>query len=106
MLRVSIRKVHPDKVEELTAWLGELNGPRRDEALATLVDEGCRHETAVLIQGQDGPVIVYVMEVEDDEASRAAAASSTHPVDVDHKRVMGAALADRVEGQVLLDLRP
>ena len=28
MLRVSIRKVHPDKVEELTAWLAELNGPR------------------------------------------------------------------------------
>lgn len=106
MLRVSIRKVHSEKLSMLVDWLAEIDGPRRSEALATLVDEGCRHETALLIDGPDGPVVVYVMEVEDEEASRAAAERSAHPVDADHKRVMGEALAERVPAQVLLDLRP
>jgi uncharacterized protein (TIGR03085 family) len=62
--------------------------PRRVEALATLVDEGCTHEQAYLIEGTEGPVVVYVMEVDDIEASQEAARSSEHPIDADHKRVM------------------
>lgn len=106
MLRVSVRKVRPEKLSMLVDWLAEIDGPRRAEALATLVDEGCRHETALLIDGPDGPIVIYVMEVENEEDSRAAAAQSVHPVDADHKRVMSEALAERVPAQVLVDLRP
>lgn len=106
MLRVALKHVHPAKVDELRMWLAAVGGPRRDEALATLVDEGCRHETAMLIEGQDGPVLVYVMEVDDVEASRRAAAQSTHPIDAEHRRVMQQTCGDAVNREVLLDLRP
>lgn len=83
-----------------------MNGPRRQEGLATLLDEGCSHELALLIEGKDGPVVVYVMEVEDVETSQEAARSSRHPIDADHRRVMGATVGDSVPYEVLLDLRP
>ena len=39
MLRVSIKRVRPDCVDELRAWMGTVNVQRRDEALATLAEE-------------------------------------------------------------------
>ena len=104
MLRVTIRNVHADKVDELREWLHMVNDRRRAEALATLVDEGCSHEQALLIDGKDGPVVVYVMEVADVEESRRAAEKSTHPIDADHRNVMRGALGDVVPSELLLDL--
>jgi Family of unknown function (DUF6176) len=68
MLRVAIRRVNPGRADELREWLSEANGPRREEALATLVDEGCNHEQAFLIEGAEGPVVIYVMQVDDIDA--------------------------------------
>jgi hypothetical protein len=104
MLRVAIRQVNPGHVEELRRWLAETNGPRRIEALATLAEEGCSHEQAFLIEGKDGPVVIYVMEVDDVERSREGAASSQHQIDADHKRVMQAAVGGPVPAELLLDL--
>lgn len=104
MLRVAVRRVHPDKVDLLRDWLAQVHGPRRDEALATLVDEGCRHEMAFLMDGADGPVVIYVMEVEDVEASRAENVQSMHPIDADHKRVMTEAVGEPLQLELLLDL--
>jgi hypothetical protein len=104
MLRVAIRYVHPEHVDDLRQWLRTVDGPRREEALATLVDETCTHEQAFLIEGKEGPVVVYVMEVEDVERSRQAAEGSSHPIDADHRRVMRRALGDAVPAEVLLDL--
>src|SRR5580658_1692341 len=94
MLRVAVHHVNPGQEDELRQWLAEAGGPRRMEALATLVGEGCTHEQAILIPGRDGPVLIYLMEVEDAERSRAAAHSSEHPIDADHRRVMQATLGD------------
>ncbi len=69
-----------------------------------LMDEGCRHEQAYLIDGADGPVLVYVMEVAEIEQSERAAEASEHPIDADHRRVMAVALGDRVPAELLLDL--
>jgi hypothetical protein len=104
MLRVAIRKVRADHIDLLREWLGQANGPRRQEALATLVDEGCRHEQAYLIDGADGPVMVYVMEVVEVGRPERAAEFSPHPIDADHKRVMSLALAGQVNAELLLDL--
>jgi hypothetical protein len=82
----------------------QANGPRREEALATMMDEGCRHEQAYLIDGAEGPVIVYVMEVAEIEQSERAAEASVHPIDADHKRMMALALGDQVPAELLLDL--
>lgn len=106
MLRVAIRHVHADKVDELRDWLQTVNGPRRAEALATLVDETCGHEQVLLIEGKDGPVVVYVMEVADVERSRRAAEQSSHPIDADHRRVIQRAVGDAVPSEMLLDLYP
>jgi hypothetical protein len=105
MLRVAIRRVNPGRADELREWLAEVNGPRREEALASLVDEGCTHEQAFLIEGADGPVVVYIMEVDDVEASKEAARSSRHPIDADHKRAMDLAVGDPLPSELLLDLR-
>jgi hypothetical protein len=106
MLRVANRRVNPGRADQLRQWLAQVNGPRRKEALATLVDEGCTHEQALLIEGSEGPVIVYVMEVEDIEVSEAAVKSSGHPIDADHKRVMEEAVGEPLPAELLLDLRP
>ena len=105
MLRVSIRHVDPDQLDDLRAWFVEVVGPRRQEALATLQDEGCSHEKAVLIEGKDGPVLIYLMEVEDEERSAQAAATSQHAIDADHKRVMQRVLGEPVYSETLLDLQ-
>jgi hypothetical protein len=105
MLRVAIRRVNPGRADQLREWLAGVNGPRREEALATLVDEGCTHEQAFLIEGAEGPVVVYVMEVDDIEASQEVARSSGHQIDADHQRVMEQAVGDPVPSELLLDLR-
>ena len=105
MLRVVIRQVHPEHVGLLRAWLREVDGPRRTEALATLAEEGCTHEQAVLIEGADGPILVYVMEIHDEDSSRDAAATSGHKIDAEHKRVMALAVGQQVHSELLLDLR-
>lgn len=104
MMRVSLRRIKPDHLDELRQWLQTANGPRRAEALATLADEGCRHEQAYLISDSDGPMLLYVMEVEDIERSQLDAGSSLHLIDADHERVMGRAIGDPVEAELLLDL--
>jgi hypothetical protein len=105
MLRVAIRRVNPGRADQLREWLAEVNGPRREEALATLVDEGCSHEQVFLIEGPEGPLVVYVMEVDDIEASEEAARSSGYQIDADHKRVMEETVGDPLPSELLLDLR-
>jgi hypothetical protein len=105
MLRVAIRPVKPGRAGQLRAWLAEVNGSRREEALATLADEGCTHEQAFLIEGAEGPLLIYVMEVDDIEASQEAARSSAHPIDAVHKRVMERSVGDPLPAELLLDLR-
>lgn len=106
MLRVAIRHVHPEHVDDLRDWLRTVNDERRAEALATLVDETCTHEQAFLIEGKDGPVVVYVMEVEDVGRSQQAVERSSHPIDADHQAVMRRAVGHEVPSELLLDLRP
>jgi hypothetical protein len=104
MLRVVIRQVQPGRTEELRAWLAQAGGPRRQEALDTLADEGCAHEMAFLIEGKDGPVVVYAMEVEDERKVMEAFSSSRHQIDAEHKQVMEGTLGANVHSEVLLNL--
>lgn len=104
MINLVVRKVKSEELELFREWMGQLNGARRDEALATLADEGCSHEMAVLIEGPEGPLVIYAMEVESIEKSRAAADNSTHPIDKEHRAVMERALAERPTFEILLDL--
>ena len=94
MLQVSIRRVHPGHLDLLCDLLGQVGGPRRDEALATLEDEGVRHEMALLIETKDGPA-----------HARRAVEQSRHRIDVEHKRVLRKTIGAAVDAKLMLDLR-
>jgi hypothetical protein len=106
MMRIRFRRVHPDKVERLRAWLAEAGGPRREEAVATLRAEGVRHETASLLMTAQGPVVAYAVEADDFDHVNAAFANSPFPIDEEHRRVMDECLAGPAESELLLDIAP
>ena len=105
MIHLVVRRVNPEHLELFREWMAELNGPRREEALATLGDEGCSHEVAVLVEVPDGHLVIYAMEVESVEKSREAADNSTHPIDKEHRAVMDKAIGELPSLEKLLDLR-
>ena len=103
MLRVSFRRIQPDREGQLRAWLAEPSA-RADEVRSTFVDEAVRHEQAFVLQTGDGPVLVYAMEAADFERGREAFARSEHAIDEEHKKVMAECLGGRVEVQPLYDV--
>ena len=103
MLRISIRRVLPGKIDRLRAWLAEL-GERKDEVEKTFVDETVRHEQAFILELSDGPVLVYAMEAEDFERSKAAYANSVHAIDSEHRAVMDECLGERISPELLYDV--
>jgi hypothetical protein len=106
MIELSVRRVKPGQEETLRSWLGQVGGSRRGEAAATLIDEGVTHETVVLVETADGPVVVYAIEADDLDRAYEVARTSRHRIDADHKRIMESALGEAVPIEVLLDLRP
>ena len=87
MLQVAISRVRPDKEVRLREWLLELN-TRADEVRETFRDETVRAEQAYIVAGSEGPLLIYVIEVEDYEKGANAYASSRHKIDAEHRAVM------------------
>jgi hypothetical protein len=87
MLNVAFQRVPADKVARIRDWMAEC-ARREDEVQATFKQEGMRAEKAWLIHNPDGSAIfVYAMDVEDIEASHAAARASKLPIDIEHQAV-------------------
>lgn len=103
MLRVSFRRIKPDKEVQLRAWLAALS-TRADEVRATFVDETVRQEQAFILQTAEGPVLVCAMEAEDFKRGRAAFNQSNHPIDEEHKSIMAECLGDDLGLQPLYDV--
>lgn len=101
---MSIRRVRDGHVERLRAWLSEVNA-RRDEVLETFAQEGVRHEQAYLLDTGSGHVLVYAMELGDEEQARAAFAASTLAIDLEHREVMNAAVGEPAGAELLYDVR-
>ena len=101
---MAIHQVREGQVERLRAWLREINS-RREEVLETFAQEGVRHEQAYLLDTGSGHVLVYAMELEDEEKARAAFASSTLPIDAQHRDVMQAALGEPAGAELLYDVQ-
>lgn len=106
MLQLAVRSVHPDQVENLRQWFTQLQTDRRDEVVATLIDETVSQETAVLIPNNGNPILIYAMEVEDPIQSKASAKSGKHPIDTEHRAVMQAALNGAPDHETILDVSP
>jgi hypothetical protein len=103
MLRVSIRRVRPEKESRLRAWLAELNS-RADEVRATFRDETVRAEQAYILPGDTGSLLVYVMEAEDFEKGSKAFAASLHKIDAEHREVMRDCLGESLQLDALYDV--
>ncbi|WP_240642433.1 DUF6176 family protein [Microbacterium sulfonylureivorans] len=101
---MSVRRLNPEMRASVEHWLGEVNGPLRSEAIETLRAEGVSHETAIILDTSDGPVIVYAMETDDIDRARRVGAASTHPIDRRHHEVMRAADDGPAPFRVVLDL--
>jgi hypothetical protein len=104
MLYVRTLRIHPDKVDLLRDWMTQLS-ERADEVRETFAQEGVRHEQAHLLHTSDGALLIYAVEAEDiDEALRVYEAS-TLPIDAEHRAMMAAVTAERLDLEPLLDLR-
>jgi hypothetical protein len=104
MLQLAIHKVKPGQEERLRAWLEELNR-RRDEVLETFSQEAMRHEVAYLLDGAEGKVLIYAMEVGDPDRAREAYRASTLPIDLEHRQVMEEVLGDPADAERLYDVQ-
>ena len=102
MLRLAFRRIKPGKEERLRAWLSELM-ERQDEVRETFVRETVRHEQAFIIEGREGPLLIYAMEAEDHEKGQRAVRASTLAIDLEHKEVMEEVLGERLEVKPLYE---
>lgn len=103
MVRVRFFKVRPEKLDRLRAWMAEL-AQRDEEVRETFRQETVRHELAYLIEGPEGPIVVYIIEAEDLEQAARAAAQRPLPIDLEHRRAMAEVLSDPVRADCLLDI--
>lgn len=106
MIHLVARRIRPDQRDRVAAWLREVDGPRRAEALESLAAECVTHETAMLIDTSDGPVIVYAMETDDLAHSQSVTDHSPRPIDAEHRAIMRAADDGAPSAEVVVDLRP
>lgn len=106
MINLTVRRLHDDQVENVAEWLTEVNGPRRDEAIRTLIAEGVDHEVAAILRTGDGAFLIYAMESDDLEHAREVGAASEAEIDTTHHEVMAAALAERPDVTRLLSIAP
>lgn len=105
VIHLAARRVCPDHRDRLVSWLREIDGPRRGEALESLDAEGVDHETAMIIETSDGPLLIYAMQTDDLVRSRAVSDESKRSVDVQHRAVTRAADDGPADAEIVLDLR-
>ena len=107
MIKLTVRRVRPGFEGPLQDWFAALQGPRREEAVATLRAEGIHHELALLLPGRDHVMLVYALQSDDLERARAVADASAERVDTDHRRVLREALLpfDAADQGLALDLQ-
>jgi hypothetical protein len=105
MIHLVARRIRPDQRDRVRTWLREVDGPRRAGALESLAAEGVTHETAMLIDTGDRPVIVYAMETDDLAHSIGVTDQSPRPFDAEHRAIMCAADDGPAIAEVVLDLR-
>jgi hypothetical protein len=103
MLAVSFRRVRPDQVDRLRAWMREVNR-RADEARETFAQETVEREMVFLIDGRDGPILVYVIEARDLEQMRRAVQERPFPIDIEHREVTSTVIEGPADVETLLDL--
>ncbi len=83
--RCVLIKLKPNSRDRVREWANTLNA-RKDEALATLRDEGVIVESAFLYRREDGDFLVYYMKAENLQKAEKVAKESRHAIDSYHKQ--------------------
>jgi hypothetical protein len=96
-------RLKPDSVERVRAWAKTING-RKDEALATLRDEGVILETVFLDQNTEGDFLIYLMKAESFERAKEAAQRSVHAIDEYHQKFKKECWESGEKLEMLIDL--
>ena len=96
-------KLKPGSVPKAREWAMVINA-RRDEALATLRDEGVVLECAFLDQTDDGDYLVYIMKAGSFQKAKEAAERSTHEIDDFHMKFKEETWEDGRKLETLIDL--
>lgn len=96
-------KLKPGSVPRAREWAMVINA-RRDEALATLRDEGVVLECAFLDQTSEGDFLIYVMKAGSFEHAKEAANRSTHEIDDYHLKFKEETWEGGKRLEILIDL--
>ena len=96
-------KLKPNSLEKVREWARVIN-ERKDEALATLRDEGVVLECAFLDSTPDGDYLIYIMKAESFDKAKQAAEKSTHAIDEYHMKFKQETWEDGKKLETLVDL--
>lgn len=96
-------KLKSNSLEKVREWKRVID-ERKDEALATLRDEGVILETVFLDQTSEGDFLIYVMKAESFEKVNKIFEKSVHAIDEYHRKFMNENYADRKKLELLIDL--
>lgn len=87
--KANIFKIKDGKLDQWLAWCDELNTTRRDEALATLQDEGVSCEFFITFQ-INGAHYTLGAEIADEKS--ATSPSNEQSINLVHKKIKGECL--------------
>lgn len=96
-------KLKPNSLEKVRTWAKTIN-KRKDEALATLRDEGVVLECAFLDQTSEGDFLIYVMRAKSFEKVKDSIKKSTHSIDKYHQNFKAETYEDGKKLELLIDL--
>src|SRR5512139_3728581 len=103
MLQTWIHRIKPDRESRLREWLAELTW-RSGEVRESLVAAGIRYEQAFVLSTADGPLLLYVSEMEDRARAAKAYDVSSLPIDLEHRQVMQECIEETLADLPLYDV--
>lgn len=77
---------------------------RAAEVRETFVQETVERELAYLIEGKDGPIVVYVIEASDLATMQRTVRENPFPIDIEHREVMSAVVEGPADVETLMDI--
>ncbi len=96
-------KLKPNSIEKVRTWARTIN-ECKDEALATLCDEGVILETVFLDQNSEGDFLIYIVKAESFEKAKKAFEKSVHAIDECHQNFKKDCWLDGKKLEMLIDL--
>ena len=97
-------KIKPNSLERVREWARTVNETRRDEALATLVDETVIIEAFFLDSTPDGDFLIAFQKAESFDRSKRAVEASTHDIDRYHQQFKKDTWESGKQLELLVDL--